>query len=58
MIRGANAKVTYFVTGYFEGNTAAGAATAAGMYREDIVFTDAPTRTCTSNNQSWTATRR
>lgn len=58
VIRGAKAKLTYVVTGYFEGSTAAGEATAAGTYREDVVFADAPTRTCTSNNQSWVATRR
>ena len=58
VIRGDKAKLTYVVTGYFEGNTAAGQATAAGTYREDVVFADAPTRTCTSNNQSWAATRR
>jgi hypothetical protein len=55
---GKNAKFTYFFTGHFQGVTAAGVATASGVYRQDIVFTDATTRTCTSNNQTWTATRR
>ena len=37
MVNRANAKVTYFVTGYFQGPNTAGATTAAGVYREDIV---------------------
>ena len=45
------------MTGRFQGNNAAGAATAAGVHRENIVFTDTPNRTCTSNDQPWTATR-
>ena len=55
---GKNAKFTYFFTGHFQGVTAAGVATASGVYRQDIVFTDTTTRTCTSNNQTWTVTRR
>ncbi len=58
VIRGAKAKLTFVATGYFEGSSASGEAIAAGTYREDVVFTDEPTRTCTSNNQSWTAIRR
>jgi|GEM_PF-2797139 len=57
VVNGANAKLTYFVTGYFQGPNANGAGTAAGVYREDIVFTDTPTRKCTSNNLPWTAAR-
>ncbi len=36
---------------------APGRATAAGVHRQDIVFTDTPNRTCTSNDQPWTAAR-
>jgi hypothetical protein len=57
VVNGENAKLTYSVTGYFQGRDAAGAAIAEGVYREDIVFTDTPARRCTSNTQSWTATR-
>jgi hypothetical protein len=57
VINGANAKTTYFVTAYFRGPDSAGAATAAGVYREDVVFTDTPNRRCTTNDQFWTATR-
>ena len=54
---GVKAKFTYFFNGHFQGVNAAGTATAAGSFREDIVFTDSTTHTCTSNNQSWTAAR-
>jgi hypothetical protein len=57
VVGGANATITYLVTGYFQGPDAKGAATAAGVYRENIVFTDTPSRRCTSNDISWTATR-
>ena len=53
----ANATITYSVTGRFQGTSAAGAATAAGVYRVDIVFADTPNRKCTSNDQQWTAAR-
>ena len=43
--------------GTSRGPNAAGRPTAAGVYREDIVFTDTPNRTCTSNDQPWTAAR-
>ena len=57
VVNGANATITFSVTGYFHGPDSAGAATAAGVYREDIVFTDTPGRTCTSNDLPWTAAR-
>ena len=57
VIDGAVAKITYFVTGRFQGRSAAGAAAADGVYRVGIVFTDTPNRKCTSNDQSWTAAR-
>ena len=57
VVNRANAKVTYFVTGYFQGPNTAGASTATGVYREDIVFTDTPDRHCTSNDQPFTAAR-
>ena len=57
MVDRANATITYSVTGRFQGTSAAGAPTAAGVYREDIVFADTPNRKCTSNDQQWTAAR-
>jgi hypothetical protein len=56
VISGANATITSFVTGYFQGPNAAGATTASGVFRTDIVFTDT-NRKCTSNDQPWTAAR-
>jgi hypothetical protein len=57
VLNGVNAKWTYSVTGRFQGTDSAGRATAAGVHRQDIVFTDTPNRTCTSNEQPWTAAR-
>jgi hypothetical protein len=57
VVNGVNAKFTYTIDGYFEGPTPAGAATVAGIWREDIVFASGTTKMCTSNDQSWTATR-
>ena len=57
VVGGANATITYSVTGYFQGPDAKGAPTATGVYREDIVFADTPTRKCTSNDQPFTAAR-
>ena len=57
VLGGVNARWTYSVTGRFQGTDAAGRATAAGVHRQDIVFTDTPNRKCTSNDQPWTAAR-
>jgi hypothetical protein len=58
VLSGSNAKFTYTLKGYFEGPTPPGGApTAAGIWREDIVFASGTTKMCTSNNQLWTATR-
>ena len=57
VVNGASAKLTYAVTGRFQGRSATGAATADGVLRVDIVFADTPSRKCTSNDQPWTAAR-
>jgi hypothetical protein len=54
---GARAKFTYSFTGYFQGVNSRGEATASGIFREDIVFTDSAPHLCTSNQQSWTTNR-
>ena len=54
---GAKARFTYSFTGYFQGMNSRGEATASGIFREDIVFTDSAPHVCTSNEQSWTANR-
>ena len=57
VLNGVNAKFTYTFAGYFEGPTPpAGAATVAGIWREDVVFASGTTTMCTSNDQSWKAT--
>ena len=56
VLSGVNVKFTYTFAGSFEGPTPAGASTAAGTWREDVVFASGTTTACTSNNQFWTAT--
>ena len=54
---GHPAKFTYTFRGNFHGVAPSGAARAAGTFQETLKFTDSTARTCTSNTQSWTATR-
>ena len=54
---GFPAKFTYTFRGNFHGVAPSGAARAAGTFRETLTYTDSTARTCTSNTQSWTATR-
>ena len=54
---GFPAKFTYTFRGNFHGEDPSGAARAAGTFQETMTFTDSAARTCTSNAQSWTATR-
>jgi hypothetical protein len=54
---GTRARFTYSFRGRFQRATASRAATAAGQFREDIVFTDSTTHRCTSDNRSWSVTR-
>jgi hypothetical protein len=57
VVGGARAKFTYMVRGRFEGKSSTGAAMATGELRADIAYADG-TRTCTTNNQTWTVERR
>ena len=52
----STAKFSYNIAGHFRAATASTAASAAGTWREDIAYTSGPTRKCTTNAQSWTAT--
>ena len=54
---GKPAKFTYTFRGNFHGVAPSGAARAAGTFRETMTFTDSTKETCTSNTQSWTASR-
>ena len=56
VVNGVRAKFTYTARGRFEGKSTTGAAAATGVFRADIAYADG-TRTCTTNNQTWTATR-
>jgi hypothetical protein len=56
---GATASFSYVFSGNFQGLNANGAGSAAGVFREDVVFTDTAGvhHTCTTNRQAWTAAR-
>jgi hypothetical protein len=54
---GHPATFTYTFRGNFHSVAPSGAARAAGTFRETMTFSDSTARTCTSNTQSWTATR-
>jgi hypothetical protein len=53
---GLKTKVTYTVSGNLHGASSAEPAGAAGTWREDWAYPSQPGTTCTSNEQSWTAT--
>jgi hypothetical protein len=56
VVNGVRAKFSYTARGRFEGKSATGAAMASGVFRADVAYADG-TRTCTTNNQTWTAAR-
>jgi hypothetical protein len=56
---GATASFHYFFSGSFQGPNANNVGSAAGVFREDITYTDTAgvQQTCTTNMAAWTATR-
>ena len=54
---GNQAKISYTFAGRFQAATAAKAASATGTWRENVVLAGGAIKLCTSNGQSWTATR-
>jgi hypothetical protein len=57
LISGHSAHFTYRFRGHFHGTGSSGAARASGAFREDITYDNGTTYSCTSNDQTWTATR-
>jgi hypothetical protein len=57
MFAGSPATFTYYFAGRFTAATSTVPGGAAGTYREDIVFKDNVKHQCTTNNQSWKATK-
>jgi hypothetical protein len=55
VLSGSPVTFTYTIAGRFQAATTATAASAAGTWREDIVYASGTVATCTSNVQSWTA---
>ena len=56
VLSGSNAKFSYILAGHFEPATRSTPASAAGTWRENIVFASGTVASCTSNKQTWTAT--
>ncbi len=56
VLSGSNAKFTYTLAGHFQPATRSTPASAAGTWRENIVFASGTLASCTSNKQTWTAT--
>jgi hypothetical protein len=56
VLEGSNVTFTYTFSGHFHATGENGAFRASGTYREDIAF-EGSTRRCTTNNQSFSATR-
>jgi hypothetical protein len=56
-VAGDKATFRYTFAGRFQAATATKAASAAGTWREDVVLAGGTIKLCTSNRQSWTATR-
>jgi hypothetical protein len=57
VVGGAPAHFDYSFSGHFHGVTSSGVPRVAGTLREDVTYNDGTAYTCTTNNQSWTATR-
>jgi hypothetical protein len=57
VVSGFAATFTYTFRGNFHSVAPSGAERAAGTFRETVKFTASAAETCTSNTQSWTATR-
>ncbi len=51
------AHITYTFSGHVHGAGASGEQRIAGVYREDITYNNGTQYTCSTSNQSWTATR-
>ena len=54
---GFPAKFSYTFRGNYQGLNPSGVPTVTGTFQETLKYTDSASRTCTSGNQSWTATR-
>ena len=54
--KGENTKATFTIAGHFHPASSAAAAGAAGTWREDLAYPSQPGTSCTSNEQTWTAT--
>jgi hypothetical protein len=58
VIHNSAATFTYTFSGHFHGTNASGVERAAGTWRENITYNNGTAYSCTSNTQSWSATRQ
>jgi hypothetical protein len=56
VLSGTTAMFTHTFSGHFHGTSSSGAKRVAGQFREDITFNNGTAYSCTSNDQSWSAT--
>jgi hypothetical protein len=56
VVAGSTAHFKYTFSGHYHGTTSAGVPRLAGQYREDITYNNGTAYSCTSNDQTWTAT--
>jgi len=56
MHAGSPAMFTDTFNGHFRGTSSTGAERVAGQFREDITFNNGTAYSCTSNDESWSAT--
>jgi hypothetical protein len=57
VLGGGPMTITYTFSGHVHGLSSSGVGRLAGLLREDLVYGDGSTYTCTSNNRSWYANR-
>ena len=57
ILAGHPATFTYRFSGHLHGTVTGGAARFAGTFREDIAYDDGTSRSCTTDDQAWYATR-
>jgi hypothetical protein len=57
VVANSPATIKYTFSGHFHGTNGAVTARVAGNLREDVTYDNGTVRTCTTNNQSWSATR-
>ncbi|HWF34385.1 MAG TPA: hypothetical protein VG295_03410 [Solirubrobacteraceae bacterium] len=56
IVGSASATFTYTFSGHFHGPSSGGAARVSGVFREDVTYANGASYSCSSNDESWSAT--